>query len=111
MKEALLALILGFNALAITLPIPALPHISTVTKISGVASWYKSRCNCNAMTSQIWRGKSVIIKGPKGKMRVKITDSGPEARLHRVADLNPYVFTHVCGSLSKGICKVVITKG
>jgi hypothetical protein len=88
-------------------PIPSKPRAKTVT-ISGTASYYDSWCGCTAMTNQIWRGKIVVIVGPLGHVRVRITDAGPVPSLHRVADLPPSIFTKICGPLSIGLCHVTI---
>lgn len=61
------------------------------------------------MTDQRWRGEWVTVVGPNGSARVLVNDAGPVPSLHRVADLNPATFQAVCGSLSKGVCRVTIS--
>lgn len=88
--------------------IPKPGRSSGGSSITGEASYYRSWCNCNAMTDQRWRGKEVVVIGPVGSTTMVVTDAGPVPSVHRVADLNPTVFQAVCGDLSKGVCTVTI---
>lgn len=79
-----------------------------VTRISGIASWYASWCNCTAMRQ--WRGRLVRVVGPAGVVAtVRIDDYGPARWTGRIIDLNPATFEAVCKNLSRGTCAVTVT--
>lgn len=90
-------------------PRPQPSSSSAPKRLVGRASWYSSWCNCIAMRQ--WRGRTVLVTGPAGSSKVRITDYGPSKRLfpERVIDLNPDTFREVCGPLKIGTCKVIVT--
>lgn len=55
-----------------------------------------------------WRGSTVRVSGPAGKMDVQLTDYCGCPSKGRVIDLDDQAFIRICGPLSKGVCNVTI---
>ncbi len=55
------------------------------------------------------RGTHVHICGPAGCAYAVVSDFGPVARLHRLADLSWADFGRVCGAHRQGLCRAQAT--
>ncbi|HEY6058590.1 MAG TPA: hypothetical protein VIV06_11190 [Candidatus Limnocylindrales bacterium] len=90
------------NAAVVRRPVAERPHAPQPAPVAGetivlhgIASWYD-----NGTTAMRWtRGAHVRICGPGGCVLRRVTDYGPDGRLHpeRVVDLMPVDFVAVCG--------------
>ena len=58
-----------------------------------------------------WRGSSVVVRGPAGRVRITLGDwcaCGKRHGLPTLIDLPPAAFQRVCGPLSLGVCRVTV---
>ena len=85
-------------------------------KALGYATWYATGSPSWAAAGPElrhpgWRGSSVTVSGPAGRVRITLGDWCACGKRHGVPtliDLPPAAFQRVCGSLSLGVCRVTV---
>lgn len=87
-------------------PTLAQKRASASLSMSGTASW---GCCWTGVVTRLPRGTHICVTGPLGRWCGKSVGYGPAKRTERIADLSAVVFRDICGRLSMGLCRVVLT--
>jgi hypothetical protein len=84
------------------------------TALHGLSTWYAYRSGeaaagpaLRAMLGKGWRGQTVLVNG----VPVRLTDYMGTTNRVKVIDLDDGLFRRICGPLSRGVCKVTVTRG
>ena len=83
---------------------PAAPQGAAA--VTGTASW---GYGWSGAVTRLPRGTRIRVCGPLACWSGRSVGYGPDARLHRIADLSRPLFARLCGDPSMGLCKVRIT--
>lgn len=92
--------------------LPAAPSSGPMTRpsasrLSGTASW---GCCWAGVVTRLRRGTPIRVCGPIPPCWSGRSEGyGPAVWTGRIADLSMAVFTAICGPLSRGLCRVVLT--
>ena len=87
-------------------PTSSAPVPQASTHLTGIASW---GYGWSGVVTRLRRGTAICVTGPLGKWCGRSVGYGPALWTHRIADLSPTVFVTICGPLSRGLCKVVLS--
>jgi hypothetical protein len=75
------------------------------SEISGIASWGDFGGH---VVTRLPRGTSIFVAGPQGGWTGTSWGYGPAKSTGRIVDLDRQVFAAICGSPSKGLCRVTL---